>query len=98
MEVVVEVRRKIRKRTKETEAYRSYHEDNSSSCLVGDGPTSLTSFGQIDEPPSAPEKYIGDALINQDTEAPKSYFPRVEFACCHLPPVAYFPPAQPLFG
>ena len=44
---------------------------------VDEGPTSLTSFGMIADP-LAPEKCIGDALVNNGTEAPKQYLPAIE--------------------
>ena len=44
---------------------------------VDDEPTSLTSFGNIAEP-LAPEKGIGDALVNEDAEAPKPYLSPVK--------------------
>ena len=37
----------------------------------------MTSFGNIVKPP-APEKCIGDALVNEGAEAPKPYLPPVE--------------------
>ena len=48
-----------------------------SSTMVDDGPTSLTSFDMIAEPP-APEKCIGDTMLNNDAEAPKPCLPPME--------------------
>ena len=42
-----------------------------------DGPTSMTSFGNIVESP-APGKCVGKALVNEGAEAPKAYLPRKE--------------------
>ena len=62
---------------------------DSSSARVDDGPTSLTSFGMIAEPLlKAPEKYIGDDLVNHGAEAPKSYLPPMEV--CMLPSIACY--------
>ena len=53
-EADVESDMKTRKRTKDAAAVREKHGD-SSSTRVDDGPTSVTSFGMIAEPP-VPEK------------------------------------------
>ena len=50
---------------------------DSSSAKVDYGPTSLTRFGMIAEP-LAPEKSIGDALVDKDAEAPKLCLSPVE--------------------
>ena len=50
---------------------------DSSSARVDDDPTSLTSFIVIAEPP-APEKSIGDALVDKGAEAPKSCLSTIE--------------------
>ena len=81
---------KTRKRTEGAEAGRAKH-GNISSARIDGGPTSLTSFGMIVEPLLlALEKYIGDALVNKGTEAPKPHFPLSSAAC------SLMPPAQPL--
>ena len=66
------------KRTEGAAADRSKHGD-SSFARVNDGPTSLTTFGVIVEPRLlAPEKCIGDALVNKGAEAPMPHFPLVK--------------------
>ena len=50
---------------------------DSSSARVNDGPTSLTSFRMI-AGPLAPERCIGDALVNNFAEAPKPHLPPME--------------------
>ena len=78
MEADVELNTKTRKRTEDASgADRVENEDNSSTERVNGGPTSLTSFGMIAEPPD-PEKSIGNALIDKGAEAPKPCLPPVE--------------------
>ena len=48
-----------------------------SSARVDDNPTTLTNFANKVEP-LAPEKGIGNALVNEGTEAPKTHLPPVE--------------------
>ena len=47
------------------------------SAQTKEDPTSLTSFGNIVEH-LAPEKCIGDALVNEGAKAPKPHLPPVE--------------------
>ena len=77
------------------------------SALVDDDPPSCTSLGNIAEP-LAPEKSIGDALVNEGAEAPKPYFSPVKvrmltFTACGLQHASSAPatlrtifPPQPL--
>ena len=51
--------------------------DSSSARRVDDGPTSLTNFGMLTEPP-APEKSVGDALVDKGIETPKLCLSPVE--------------------
>ena len=72
METDVKTDKKTRKRTEGAAAAdRAKHED-SPSGKVDDGPTSLTSFCMIAQPLlMAPEKCIGDTLVNRGVEASK---------------------------
>ena len=72
--------KKTRKRNEGAAAVdRAKHNgDSSSARKVDDGPTSLTSFGEIAEPPVAPKKRIGDSLVNKGAEVPKPHLPPVE--------------------
>ena len=80
MEADVETDKKTGKRTEgATSTDRAKHSgDSSSTRRVDNGPTSLTSFGKIAEPPLAPETCIGDALVNKGAEAPKPHLPPVK--------------------
>ena len=73
MEADVITDMKTRKRTEGPSAADRVKNGDSSPARVDDGPTSLTSFGIMAEPP-APEKCIGDALVNKGAEAPKLIF------------------------
>ena len=69
---------KIRERTEGATVDRMKYGD-SSSARIDDGSTGLNSFSMIAEPLlKAPEKCIGDALVNKDAEAPKSNLPSME--------------------
>ena len=70
-EADVEPDTKTRKRIEDAAVDRVMNGD-SSSTRVDDGLTSLTSFGMIAEPP-APEKCIGDTMVNKGAEAQKSH-------------------------
>ena len=60
--------------------------------MVEDGPTSLTSFGMITEPP-APEQCIDDALVNNNgAEGLKPHLPLVE-VCMLSSTAGGLPPA-----
>ena len=72
----VKIDTKTRKRTKGAAADDEKHGDISSARAEND-PTSLINLGNIAEPP-APEKGIGEALVNEGAEAPKPYIPPVE--------------------
>ena len=77
-EANVEPDKKTRKRTRGASAAdRAKNGDISSLRRVDVGPTSLTSFGIIDEPP-APEKLIGNALVGKGAEAPKPCLSPIE--------------------
>ena len=65
-----------RKRT-EGAAADGVKNGDTSFARVNDGPTSLTSVGNIAEPP-APKKCLGGALVNKGAEASKPHFPPVE--------------------
>ena len=93
-ETDVKTDKKTRKRTEGAAADDENH-GGISSARAEDVPTSLTSFGNIAEPP-APEKCIGDALVNESAETPKPHFHSLRCACYHPPSVAYCSPAQPL--
>ena len=72
-EADVEPDTKTRKRTEGAAADRVKN-GVSSSARFDDGPTSLTSFDMIVEPFfMAPENCVGDALVNEDVEAPKPH-------------------------
>ena len=78
-EADVEPDTKTRKRTEDTSAADRVKNWDSSSTRVDDGQTSLTSFGIIAEPLlKAPEKYLGDALVNKGAEVPKPHLPPME--------------------
>ena len=68
----VEPDTKTRKCTEGASAADRVKNGDSSYARVDDDPTSLTIFGMMAEPP-APEKSIGDALINNGAEVPKSH-------------------------
>ena len=51
--------------------------DSFSTKRVDDGPKRLTSFGKLAEPSLAPEKRIGDTLVDKGAEVPKPYLPPV---------------------
>ena len=68
---------KTRRRTEGASA--AAKNGDSSPARVEDGPTCLTSFGMIDEPLlMAPEKCIGDALVDEGAEAPKPHLSPAE--------------------
>ena len=78
MEAGVDPDMKARKRTEGAAVDRVKNGD-SVSARIDDGPTCLTSFGMIAEPLlKAPEKCIGDALVNKGTQAPKPQFSPME--------------------
>ena len=78
MEADVKSDAKTRKRMEDIAADRAKHGD-SSFARVDDGSTCLTSFGMIAESLLlAPEKCVGDALVNIGGEAPKPHFPPVD--------------------
>ena len=68
------------KTSKRTEGAAAEDEKNGGiSCArVADGPTSLTSFGIAEPLLMAPEKCIGEALVNEGAEGPKPHLPPVE--------------------
>ena len=72
-EADVEPNTKARRRTKDAAADRSKHGDKSSSARVDHDPMRLTSFGGDSTEPPDPEKSIGDAMVDEGTEAPKPY-------------------------
>ena len=76
-EVDVESDTKTRKHTEGAAAADRVNNRDSSSARDDDGPTNLISFGMIAEP-LAPEKCIGDALVNNGAEAPKPHLPSIE--------------------
>ena len=79
-EIDVETDKKTRKRREDAGAAdRAKHNgDSSSARRIDDGPTILTSFGKIADPPLAPGKCIGDVLVNKGAETPKPHLPPVE--------------------
>ena len=78
MEADVTTDKKTHKRTYDAAADRVKNGD-SSSARGDNGPTSLTSFDMITEPLlMAPEKCIGDALVNEGAEASKPHLPPLE--------------------
>ena len=72
----VEPETKTRKCTENVTADRSKNGDKS-SARFDDGPTALTSFGMTAEQ-LAPEKCIGDALVNKGAEVPKPHRPPMD--------------------
>ena len=52
-------------------ADRAKHGDRSSSAQINHDPMRLISFGDYSTEPPAPEKPIGEALVDEGTEAPK---------------------------
>ena len=72
-EADVERDTKTRKRTEEAAADRAKHGDKSSSFRVDHDPMRLPSFGGDSTELPAPEKSIGDALVDKGAEAPKPY-------------------------
>ena len=53
-----------------------------SSVRIDGDPMSQTNFGDLDQPLAAPEKRMGDALVDKGTEAPK---PRLSSAEMRMP-------------
>ena len=70
----VETGKKTNKRTEGAAADVDKYGDTS-CARAEENPTSLTSFGKITEPLPAPEKSIGDALVNAGAETPKPHLP-----------------------
>ena len=79
-EADVEADKKICKRTEGAAGAdrAKYNKNNPSAKRSDDGLTSLTSFSKKIEPPLAPKKCIGAALVNKGAEAPKLHLPPVE--------------------
>ena len=67
------------KRTEDAAADQVKNGD-SSSARVDDGPTCSTSFSMIAEP-LAPEKSIGDAVVNNGAESPKPHLAPIMHVC-----------------
>ena len=67
-EANVKADKKIHNRTEDAAADRAKNED-SSSATVEDGPTSLTGFGKIAEPPALPIICRDDDLVGEEAEA-----------------------------
>ena len=75
----MKIDRNTRERTDSAAADEETYGDTSSARVDHD-PMRLTSFGnqEFTEPSLAPEKNIGDALINEGAEAPKPHLPPVK--------------------
>ena len=70
-EADVEPDAKICKSTEDAAADQAKHGDRSSSAQIDHDPMRPISFGDYSTEPPAPEKPIGEALVDECTEAPK---------------------------
>ena len=70
-EADVESDTKTCKRTEDVEADRAKHGDKSSFARVDHDPMRLTSFGDDSTELPAPEKIVGDTLVDESVQAPK---------------------------